>query len=81
MKGMGAFSQRAADSHDWLLKRVRGDSEVERRTEVCRHPNCDAVRQRVLTFADGEVVTDTFYTDPDPLTYCPGADFVHRGKA
>ena len=81
MKGMGGYSQRAADSHDWTLKRVRGDSEVERRTEACRHPNGAAVRQRVITFADGEVVTDIFYTDPDPLAYCPGAGFVHRGNA
>ncbi len=70
---MGGYWQQLADSHDWTLKRVRGDSDVERRTEACRYANCDAVRRRVITFAYGEAVTDTFYTDPGPLTYCPGA--------
>lgn len=60
---------------------VPSDSEVETRTEVCKHPNCAAVRQRVITFADGEAVSDIFYTDPDPLAYCPGAGCLQRGNA
>ena len=78
---MGAYSQRVAASHDWTLKRVRGDNEMEERTEECRHKSCSAVRRRVITFADGAAVTDIFYTDPDPLPCCPGAGRGHRGSA
>ena len=54
---MGGYWQRVADSLDWTLKRVRGDSDEEERSEACRHANCDAVRRRVIALANGEAAT------------------------